>query len=159
MTEQRPLPVVRVTGAGRNVGKTTLASRLVAWLGERGHRVAAIKRTHHQLPPDKPGSDTELLLQAGAARVAFVGPDGVLERSAPTPLTEVVTHLLTDADLVLVEGYRDETVGIQFHLTGSPPARVAIRVGAEERAEEASADDLDDLGHLIERTLNLPAPA
>ena len=157
MSTNRPLPVVRVTGAGRNVGKTTLATRLVAWLGARGHRVAAIKRTHHNLPLDKPGSDTELLAQAGATRVAFVGPDGVLERSAPAPLAEVVAHLLADADLVLVEGYRDEPLGIQLHLTGPPPARVAIRIGPDECPDQPSADDLDLLGHFIERTLSLPA--
>jgi len=150
------LPVVRVTGEGRNVGKTTLATSLIAWLTERGHRVSAIKRTHHPLPPDRQGSDTHLLAQAGATRVAFVGPDGVLERSAPTPFSEVIARLAHDADIVLVEGYRDESIGIQLHLTGTPPAQVQMRIGNAPFQETASANDLALLGDFIERTLTLP---
>lgn len=149
------LPVVRVTGEGRNVGKTTLVTSLIAWLTNRGHRVSAIKRTHHPLPPDREGSDTHLLAQAGATRVAFVGPDGVLERSARTALSEVVARLAQDADIVLVEGYRDESIGIQLHLTGPPPAQVQMRIDNAPFQETTSANDLPLLGDFIERTLAL----
>lgn len=150
-------PVVRVTGEGRNVGKTTLAARLIAYLTDRGHRVSAIKRTHHPVPPDREGSDTAVLANAGAARVAFVGPDGVLERSAPTPLSEVIARLRQDADIVIVEGYRDETVGVQLHLEGPPPAKVHMRLGSAPFRETASANDLPLLTDFIERSLRLPS--
>ena len=144
-----------MTGTGRNVGKTTLAARLITWLGERGHRVSAIKRTHHPVPADREGSDTRLLAQAGAHRVAFVGPDGVLERSAPAPLSEVVARLAEDADIVIVEGYRAESIGVQLHLTGTAPASVAMRVADGEFLESASANDLPLITDFIERSLRL----
>jgi len=150
-------PVVRVSGEGRNVGKTTLAASLITYLTDRGYRVSAIKRTHHPVPPDRDGSDTKLLAEAGASRVAFVGPDGILERSAPTPLSDVVARLRQDADVVIVEGYRDEQIGVQLHLEGPPPAQIHMRLGAAEFSETASADDLPLITDFIERSLRLPS--
>ena len=150
---------VRVSGSGRNVGKTTLATRLISWLSNRGHRVSALKRTHHTLPPDQAGSDTDLMAKAGASRVAFVGPDGVLERSGPATLEDVVARLSTDADVIVVEGYRDESLDVQLHLTGEPPARVAIRTADGSSVETVSADDVGVIGELIERALAEKTPA
>jgi molybdopterin-guanine dinucleotide biosynthesis protein len=48
------------------------------------------------------------MTEAGATLVAFVGPDGLVERSATLPLEEVVARLSAGADVVVVEGYRDE---------------------------------------------------
>lgn len=145
--------VVRVSGSGRNVGKTTLATHLISWLSERGYRVSAVKRTHHSVPPDRTGSDTDLMAEAGATRVAFVGPDGILERSGPAPLEEVVARLSADADVVVVEGYRDESLGVQLHLMGTPPAQVAMRAGDGRFERSVSADDLDEIGEFVERAL------
>ena len=148
-----PVPVVRVSGSGRNVGKTTLATHLISWLSERGYRVSGVKRTHHAVPPDRAGSDTDQMAEAGANRVAFVGPDGVLERSGPAPLEDVVARLSADADVVVVEGYRDESLGVQLHLMGAPPARVAMRAGDGRFIRTVSADDLDLIGEFVEQAL------
>lgn len=154
MTANRPRALaVRVSGSGRNVGKTTLATRLVSWLAGRGHRVSAVKRTHHPLPPDDPGSDTDLMARAGAARVAFVGPDGVLERSGTSSLGDVLERLSVDADVVVIEGYRDEPLDLQLHLTGAPPARVEVTVGDERSTRTVSADEVGSIGELVEQLL------
>ena len=145
--------VVRVSGSGRNVGKTTLVTHLIAWLTERGYRVSAVKRTHHPVPADRAGSDTELMAAAGAKRVAFVGPDGVVERSEPLPLDEVVERLSADADVVVVEGYRDASLGVQLHLMGEPPAQVAMRAADGLFVRSVSADDLDAIGAFVEQSL------
>lgn len=144
---------VRVSGSGRNVGKTTLATRLMSWLSDRGLRVSAVKRTHHSLPADDPGSDTDLMARAGAARVAFVGPEGVVERSGATSLEEVVARLSVDADVVIVEGYRDQPLDLQLHLTGTPPARVEVTVRETGASRVVTADDLEVIGELAERLL------
>jgi len=145
--------VVRVSGAGRNVGKTVLVTRLIVWLSERGYRVAALKRTHHQIPPDRVGSDTDRMAAAGALRVAFVGPDGVVERSGPAPLEAVVERLGADADVVIIEGYRDESLGLQLHLIGEPPAQVAMRGQDGRFVRSVSADDLEAIGGFLEEAL------
>lgn len=142
---------VRISGAGRNVGKTTLATRLISWLSGRGYRVSAVKRTHHAVPPDQPGTDTAQMAEAGAARVAFIGPDGILERSGPAALGEVLARLGGDADVVIVEGYRDESLDLQFHLTGRPPAQVEVTSRDRTAITTTSADEVERLGELIER--------
>ena len=144
---------VRVSGSGRNVGKTTLATRLIEWLAARGYTVSAVKRTHHPVPPDREGADTTLMADAGATRVAFSGPDGVLERSGPATLDELVSRLSHDSDVIVIEGYRDQRLDVEFHLTGAPPARVAIQVDGRRLDERISVDDIDALGGLIERRL------
>ncbi|MBT5773676.1 MAG: molybdopterin-guanine dinucleotide biosynthesis protein B [Dehalococcoidia bacterium] len=152
------IPVVRVSGTGRNVGKTTLVTHLISWLSARGYRVSAVKRTHHSVPLDRAGSDTDQMAEAGANRVAFVGPDGVVERSGPAPLEEVVARLSADADVVVVEGNRDESLGVQLHLMGAPPAQVAMRAGDGKFERSVSADDLAEIGEFIEQALLVPLP-
>jgi molybdopterin-guanine dinucleotide biosynthesis protein B len=144
---------VRISGSGRNVGKTTLSTRLISWLSGRGYRVSAVKRTHHPIPSDEAGSDTDLMAQAGAVRIAFAGPDGILERSGSAPLDEILARLGDDADVVIVEGYRDEELDLQFHLAGPPPAQVEVTTSDRTSIAAASADDVDLLGQLIERAL------
>ena len=74
------LPVVRVTGPRRKVGKTLLATRLIEELTARGYLVAAAKHSHHPVTPDREQSDTDRFARAGAARVLFGGNDGWLTR-------------------------------------------------------------------------------
>jgi len=107
------LPVVRVSGAGRNVGKTWLARNLIEEFTRRGYAVGAIKRSHHSLPLDKPGADTDLFAKAGAIAVSFGTNDGVLVRD-PHPATMLPALLgpfLGHADLVVIEGFKDDTFG------------------------------------------------
>lgn len=153
MAELSKALTVRVSGSGRDVGKTMLATRLISWLSDRGHRVAAVKRTHHALPPDRAGSDTDLMAEAGATRVSFVGPDGVLERSRPAPLEDVVARLSADADLIVIEGFRSESLDVQLHLVGEPPARVTIGTSGRSLVRTVSADDVGTIGEFIESEL------
>jgi len=133
-------PVVRVIGPGRNVGKTTLASALIALLAGRGLRVAAVKRSHHPLPAERPGADTDRFAQAGAAAVAFHAPDGILlRRSAPPALAESLQALGDAYDLIVVEGFRDDTIGAAIHLDRLGTARLESEAG-EPLLATASAD-------------------
>jgi molybdopterin-guanine dinucleotide biosynthesis protein B len=52
--------------APSGTGKTTLLSKLIPLLRDRGLRVAVIKHSHHNVDIDKPGKDTYILRQAGA---------------------------------------------------------------------------------------------
>jgi molybdopterin-guanine dinucleotide biosynthesis protein MobB len=128
-----PLPVVRVAGPGRNVGKTWLARHLIEELTRRGYAVGAIKRSHHPLPLDKPGADTDLFARAGALAVSFGTGDGVLVRD-PQPATSLPALLgpfLGHADIVVVEGFKDDTFGavavIEQPAGDGIPGRVVLR--------------------------------
>jgi molybdopterin-guanine dinucleotide biosynthesis protein B len=88
----------------KDSGKTTLARALAQELTARGHRVAVVKHTSHQI--DLAGKDTAMLLET-AGQVAIVAAEatGVFWRK-PMALEDVLTHL--DADVVFVEGFKSQ---------------------------------------------------
>lgn len=149
------VPFVRVTAPGRGHGKTELASRLIAELARRGHRVAAVKHSHHPLPLDKPGSDTERFAQAGAAAVVFCGSDGTLVRRPETSVSarRALAQLTGEFDLAVVEGYRTDTGGAVITLgEGSPaPATLARADGTTLLVTHAGA--IEALADALEREL------
>jgi molybdopterin-guanine dinucleotide biosynthesis protein B len=86
----------------KDSGKTTLARALAKELTARGHRVAAVKHTSHQI--DLAGKDTALLLEAaGQVAIVSAGATGVFWHKAMS-LDDILAYL--DADVVLVEGLK-----------------------------------------------------
>ena len=151
-------PVVRVIGPGRNVGKTTLASALIALLAGRGLRVAAVKRSHHTLPDERPGSDTDRFAEAGAAAVAFHAPDGVLLRRSAEPALEESLHALGGGyDLIVVEGFRDDTIGAVIRLDHLGTARLESE--ASEPLLATASTDVVAFADALERLFALRTAA
>ena len=104
------MKVAAITGFSGS-GKTTLLVELVAHLVARGERVAAIKHTHHEVSEEDRG-DTARLRAAGADPVLLAGDDEavVFSTGAPRRISFVSPDELLsgiDADLVLVEGFKD----------------------------------------------------
>lgn len=93
-------------------GKTTLLTRLIPLLRERGVRLAVIKHAHHEFDIDKPGKDSYELRKAGAMQTLIASSrrwalvtecDGTSEPK----LAELVDRLdHARLDLVLVEGFK-----------------------------------------------------
>jgi molybdopterin-guanine dinucleotide biosynthesis protein MobB len=150
------LPVLRVTAAGRSEGKTLLASRLIEELTKRGYAVAAVKRSHHSVPPDRAGSDTDRFARAGASVVMFCGPDGSLIRtSAPAALGEVVRRLTGEADIAIVEGFKDDSLGAVIRLSGGPDGSAVFATMAGVTLLATAASDVEGLTAAIEREFRL----
>ncbi|GAB4325705.1 MAG: hypothetical protein Kow0010_08380 [Dehalococcoidia bacterium] len=147
------LPVVRVAAPGRNAGKTELATRLVRWFVEKGYRVVAVKRSHHAITPDVAGKDSDRLAKAGAAAAIFWGADGLLERRAGyrASLAELAGRFTGEADIVIVEGMRDETHGARIMLTGPPPAEARIVAMDGEPILTTNADEVELIATTLER--------
>ncbi len=124
------IAVVRVIATAQHAGKTTLVTRLIEALSARGLRVAAVKHSHHPLPADRDGSDTDRMAAAGATAVAFCGPDGLLvRRPSERPSIETAIEAVADgADIVIAEGFRDASVGATIRLTGRPPAEALVEL-------------------------------
>jgi len=100
--------VFGVTG-WKNSGKTTLVERLVAEFVRRGLRIATVKHAHHAVDIDRPGTDSFRHRAAGATEVALVGGArfAILREQAEPTLNEVLARL-APADIVLIEGYKQE---------------------------------------------------
>ena len=103
-------------------GKTTLLEQLIPLLRHSGLRLALIKHSHHDFEMDKPGKDSDRLRKAGANQMLLASKyrsawiregDGKTEPD----LKELLTRLdARGLDLVLVEGFRDESIPkIEIH--------------------------------------------
>jgi molybdopterin-guanine dinucleotide biosynthesis protein MobB len=90
----------------KNAGKTTLTERLVTHLTARGLVVSTLKRTHHALDLDTPGTDSHRHRAAGARQVVLASDarTTVLEE-APLDLQTLLTRL-APCDVVLAEGWK-----------------------------------------------------
>ena len=102
-------PVFGITG-WKNAGKTTLTERLVAEFVRRGWTVATVKHAHHAADIDKSGTDSFRHRAAGATEVALVTGQryAIMREQEEASLAEVLARL-APADLVLVEGFKQES--------------------------------------------------
>ena len=106
------LPVMGFA-AYSGTGKTTLLSKIIPLLIAKGYRIGIIKHTHHNIDIDKPGKDSYVLREAGAAQTVIASrnrtamiiekPDAVDEPILEDALANLQTSTL---DLVLVEGFK-----------------------------------------------------
>ncbi len=97
----------------KKVGKTTLVTRLIPLLRERGLRVASVKHTSNPYPLDQPGTDSQRHREAGAeATLVLTASEGALHFPAPADLADpaaaerLIARLLGEFDLVVIEGWR-----------------------------------------------------
>lgn len=103
--------IISVIGR-KNAGKTSLVVALASEFTRRGKRVMTIKHATHTPNLDTPGTDTFRHFHEGKAeRVLIASPDlrAVIERSADdTGPVDLARRYLADADIVLVEGYKEQ---------------------------------------------------
>lgn len=98
-------PVVALVGSS-GVGKTTLLEGVVRQLVAGGLKVATIKRTHHPVFTDEPGTDSYRHRESGASRTCLSGPGFVTVFHEPTDVRKLAALVGEGCDLVLVEGYK-----------------------------------------------------
>lgn len=95
----------------KNGGKTTLTERLVTHLTAQGLRVSTLKRSHHTLDLDRPGTDSHRHRVAGARQVMLVTDARLTmmeELPAPAALDSLLARL-APCDVVLAEGWKSGT--------------------------------------------------
>lgn len=95
------MKVLHVAGPS-NVGKTRLLELILSQV----QAAAVIKWTHHELPPDQPGTDTDRLGVFGSP-VVLAHPDGFVVRPGVSQRYEVyvrAAQCLDDQALLVVEG-------------------------------------------------------
>ncbi|MGH8557735.1 MAG: molybdopterin-guanine dinucleotide biosynthesis protein B [Methylococcales bacterium] len=107
------VPVLGIA-AFSGTGKTTLLTRLIPLLKQRGLRIGLIKHSHHNFDIDHPGKDSYRLREAGANPVMLSSKFRravITEHEIPIEplLSEQLKHLdQSNLDLVLVEGFKRE---------------------------------------------------
>ncbi|QHW33143.1 molybdopterin-guanine dinucleotide biosynthesis protein B [Paenibacillus rhizovicinus] len=99
--------VLQVVGY-KNSGKTTLITKLILRLKQAGLLVGTVKHDAHDFDMDKPGTDTWQHQEAGAdiTAISSASRSAVISRR-PEPLSVLLGHM-QHADIVLVEGFKQE---------------------------------------------------
>jgi molybdopterin-guanine dinucleotide biosynthesis protein MobB len=116
-----PIPLLGLA-AYSGTGKTTLLEKLIPLLCEQGLNIALVKHSHHNIELDKPGKDSYRLRKAGTCQLLLAGTDRAIifheyGQKEDKQLIDQLRLLNTEAlDLVLVEGYRDESFNkVELH--------------------------------------------
>lgn len=104
-------PVLCIVGWAKS-GKTTLIEKLVAHFAGQGKRVATIKHHVHASELDTPGKDSWRHYRAGSACTVVAGPTQIAaftRNSHDLTLKDIILKNVKDADIVLVEGFKQES--------------------------------------------------
>jgi len=102
------LPIITFIG-WHNSGKTTLVTKVVTHLKQRGYRVAVIKSTKDRgISFGAPGTDTARHRHAGAETVLLVAPDQMtmITENKSKSLVELARRFCSDVDIVIAEGFK-----------------------------------------------------
>ena len=111
----------------KDSGKTSVAVGLISALERRGRQVMAIKHGH-RFEVDTPGTDSwRLRHEGGARRVVLAGPEDMVVMggwgsTGEPSVKEVVNRFVSDAEIVVVEGYQTSNLPkIEVYRTAAPP--------------------------------------
>ncbi|MFQ5862745.1 MAG: molybdopterin-guanine dinucleotide biosynthesis protein B [Candidatus Brocadiales bacterium] len=108
MNSHRNIPVVSIIGDKKS-GKTTLIEELVSTFKKEGHRVGVLKYALREFQIDHEGKDTYRFYHSGADAVGITSHNKMafIKRiKSPPPVDKFLESLFSDADLVLLEGYK-----------------------------------------------------
>ncbi len=145
-------------------GKTTLLTKLIPVLGDRGVKIGLVKHAHHLFDIDHPGKDSYELRKAGACEMMVASKKRWAlmhespERMDEHKLTELLPHLsLKELDLVLVEGFKHESLAkIELHRPSLgkpflfPKVSSVIALATDEKLVEKIQLPLLDLNNIDE---------
>ncbi len=150
-------------------GKTHLVARLIPALIARGMRVSTVKHAHHAFEVDKPGKDSWIHREAGAAEVLISSAARMAllseHRDGQEPSLDALLQRLAPVDLVLVEGFKrggHTKIEVWREVTGKPllhpgdPSIVAIAAPAPPPGAGVPWLDLDDTDKIADFILTLP---
>ena len=151
-------PVISFIG-WHNSGKTTLIERLIPLLREKGLRVAVLKSDGHDFQMDREGKDTWRFTQAGADAVAIANArHAAVLYNFPVGF-EALCERLSDADLILAEGWnvpgvpQIEVLRGRTDLRAAEPDKLLAVVTDEDVALPVRRVPLDAVSEVAELVL------
>ncbi|SDY81010.1 molybdopterin guanine dinucleotide biosynthesis accessory protein MobB [Jannaschia faecimaris] len=143
----------------KNAGKTTLTAALVTELTARGLTVSTLKRTHHAVDLEQPGTDTYRHRMAGAAQVILASDIRLtLMEEVVQPSIDHLLSRLAPCDVVLAEGWKHGTHSRieawrpetgKSPLAATDPAIRAVACTGNPQVDQPTLD-LDDIGSIAD---------
>jgi molybdopterin-guanine dinucleotide biosynthesis protein B len=143
-------------------GKTTLLEKLIRELSRWGYKLATVKHhSHAGFEIDTQGKDSWRFAQAGAQQVVIAAPDKFAtyrKLEHELSLDEIVAEI-HDADLILVEGYKNsQKPSIEVlrasnsdELIGTPEQLIAVAsdVPLDVAVPHFQLDDIQGIAEFI----------
>ncbi len=114
------IPLISFVGYS-NSGKTTLLTKVIRELKNRGYRIAVVKHDGHDFEIDHAGTDTWKHRQAGADVVCIASAHQVaILHTLTQPLTlDEIIQGISNVDLILTEGFKlEDKPQIEVHRQG-----------------------------------------
>ena len=100
-------PFIFAISGYKNSGKTTLITKLIPELKQRGYRVAVIKHDGHDFEADVPGTDSYRHQKAGAYGTAVFSSNRILiTKECREPNEIQLMRAFPEADIILIEGLK-----------------------------------------------------
>ena len=101
------MPYLFAISGYKHTGKTTLITKLIPILTDRGYKVAVIKHDGHDFEGDVPGTDSYKHFQVGAYGTAVFSENKVLIHKRASGVDEsILMHAFPEADIILLEGFK-----------------------------------------------------
>lgn len=139
-------------------------AELIREFTERGFKIAAVKHAHHGFDLDQPGRDSYRFREAGARELAVVSDKRVamlreLHDQPEPPLADILSRF-EDADLILVEGFKNEPhhkiearrsdAADHAPLAGNFPGIIAVASDYESETAGLPVFHLDDISPIAD---------
>lgn len=109
--DKQSIPVLCFVGTS-NSGKTTLITKIISLLTQRGYNVSTVKHTHKEFEMDSEGKDSYKHRTAGAKTVVLASPAQFAVMSATDhelTIEEVVERFISkDTNILIVEGFKKD---------------------------------------------------
>ena len=107
MTEGKKQKIIAVCGV-KNSGKTTLLTKLVKNLSDRGVKTAVIKHDGHDFSCDIEGTDSYRMKEAGAYGTAVFSDYRIfIHKTGCGAKVEELIRIFPEADMIFIEGMKD----------------------------------------------------
>lgn len=107
MTERKKQKIIAVCGV-KNSGKTTLLTKLVKNLSDRGVKTAVIKHDGHDFSCDIEGTDSYRMKEAGAYGTAVFSDYRIfIHKTGCGAKVEELICMFPEADMIFIEGMKD----------------------------------------------------
>ncbi len=158
---EKGIPIIGFA-AYSGTGKTTLVTRVIPILKERGLKVGVLKHAHHNFVIDTPGKDSYELRESGAQQVMVASKQRIAwvmenQREEEPLLFELLKNFAgQDLDLVIVEGFKHEPfTKIEVYRSGLKRPLLAKK----DQNVIAVATDIPELAEQGVETLALGDPS
>ena len=159
--EKRP-KVFAVSGI-KNSGKTTLVSKLVTALTQRGYKVGVIKHDGHDFQADHEGTDSYKHKAAGAQNVIVYSKTKLMMvQDLEEPNIEAIIKLQKDMDIIILEGMKYSSFpkievvrkAISQEIVCDPNTLLAVATDVEMKIGDIPITPLNNLEAILEIVLN-----